>query len=257
MKRWIFSVLVFALAGCALRETAPELVGVELSPSAIEKTLTFLNSQRERTKDLKTLVRVRLEAGGEKNSFRYAIVYRRPSALRIETYPLNGFFTLSTLGVINESLTTVVHNEGVVFTATPSRGVFERILGLPLTVDEIASLLSADPILSGAKIRGIQEGLIERYISNDKRAYFEVSAGSSEVSRIKLFDEDHKILAEAVYSDYKIVDGVSFPFHISLRIVEADVHADLRIQKMQINTAPSDALFSIEIPEGFSTKMLE
>ncbi len=255
MKGFLYIALLISLGGCSVGEIAPTLTGPSLSEMEIESTLGSIEARRSQIHDIKSLIRVRLRSGTEQNSSRYAVVYRRPSALRIEVFPLNGFYTISLLGVLGDSLVSIIPSEEKAYTGKPSKDVLKKVLGLPLTVDEIAALLLAEPPYEG-KVNGVEEGNLRRFISADKRVYFEMTE-PTRMSRIKLFDRDQRLLADAEYSDYRSTDSFEHPHHLSLKLIDANISAELQIQKIQYNTAPTDELFTVAPPENFSITALD
>lgn len=243
--------------GCSAREVAPVLTGPMLTEAEIRDAQTKVTQKRAAIHDIQVLVRVRLSAGEDRSSFRYAVVYRRPSALRIEVFPLNGFYTVSLLGVLENSLVSLLPAEQQAYTGKPSRDVFSKVLGLPLTVEEIAGLLLAEPLHVEGTFNGVVEGERRRYLSADSKTYFETETGSDDIRLIKLFDNDKKIIAEATYQDYRNVGDVILPHQISLVLAETGITAELRIQKIDANKNPSDSLFVVAIPEGFAVSEVD
>lgn len=255
MFRYIILCAVFlVIQGCAVREVPPILQGNEIPQVELQNTFKGFAAKRNAFTDLKSLIRVRLISDGKSDSFRYAVVFKRPASLRIETFPLNGFYTLATLGVFGNSLVSLVPSESQAYTGAPSREVLGKALGLPLSVDEIAGLLLAEPPAAALAYAGVRdEGMkVRRYLSSDKTVYIETPLDTDDVSRMKFFVSDKGLIADATYSDYRDVQGLRFPHAITLKLLEVDMEAELRIQKFQLNTDASDSLFLLEVPEGYS-----
>lgn len=255
--RKLIALFLIVSSGCSFRETVPELQGPLIPTAHVTEVMNNFDTHRRSVSDIKALIRTKIVHGDETESYRYAVIYRRPDALRVEVFPLNSFYTLSLLAVLREKLVSLDTTSSIAYEGNPSRDAIERAFGFPLNIEEIASLLLAEIPAGHGEFSGvISETGTEKYLSADRQIYFEKDPQETTMRLLKIYDDDKKLIIEVHFRFYRKIDDIEIPEKLEIQLPQYDVTGAMNATNISINSGPADSLFAVQPPGGFEIKSI-
>ncbi|MCB0354170.1 MAG: hypothetical protein KDD64_11615 [Bdellovibrionales bacterium] len=268
MGRIVFFVaLLFVGFGCSSRKPVrfDIPVGERVEGKALEQLVSGVEARIRGVDSVRSLSRVRVQSSDASHSFRWAIVYESPERVRIETLPLNTFYSLQTLASSDGEFAVVVPSERTFFSGKVTRRRIGEFLGVPFEIDEsMALLLGGIPVsllsasFSSGDLVGVvrSDDLIELV---DKSQRFRARVGSKDfiIHELDLRDPfDDQILLELQADSVIEIAGFSYPGHLKLTLPKSSQTTEVWMSIKSLNTPVEEQIFSLTPPAGFAVREL-
>ena len=248
-------LVALLLASCThtLRIQDYPFDGVELAPAEMQEFEKRLSVERSEFQSLRMLSRCILRHDDERYEFRYAFVARAPVDLRIEQFPLTGFYSLSALVSNAERTTVVFQNEQRALITQSGRGGLQKLLGvdLPLTESDVGPLLSGVlperfDLEKGAARRGDPANSEILFRSETLLARFN---REFRLQEFHLFDPDSYREQISLLFSY---DQSLIPKTFTLRFPKQEVELECAALQRSRNDAIRGDVFELSVPAQYS-----
>ena len=209
---------------------------------------------------LRARVRVKVQpADGKAVSTTVLITLRRPGALRVETLgPLDeveGVFLLR-----DGRFWALSMREKKVKTGPADEGALEDALGLQLPPETLeAALCGSVRLVEFTQAqKGTDEPAKEIVMLVEKpgaaKQILRVDRDSLAIKKIEAFDGAGAKLYTMEFEETSPVAGVTFPHRIKAAFTGRVASVDVRFREIELNPAPGDGEFELEIPAGFTVE---
>jgi hypothetical protein len=248
-------VLLAALAGCALLRPLPP-------PPEPQALLAALQRRQAWLETLSLEARGRLSTPGGELRGDISLAAARSGLLRLEAYGLFGQPALFVV-VRDDELRAVNFSEHRYYVGPTTSPRMAALLPLGLSAAELFSLLSAAPLPAEVSAwrsapPGEAAALQQAARSRGRAALVAEGAPSARL----LFGDELELLAAsfgppgcelvALYSDWRRLDGGSFPFSLQFLLPEAGRSLRLNVSEARLNLPLPPATFLLEPPPGFA-----
>lgn len=256
--------------GCSSRLVEPFSIpeGERLSEQQLSEVLGALDQRSESIQSVKALARVRFVSSESVQSFRWAIVFNRPNSARIETFPLNTFFTLQLMVSRHERFTVLIPAEELAATGRVTVRRIDEYLGIPLTLEEALPLLLGvipQSVLSQAVRQGALEAvwlekpnLVELVDRGEQRFRARVRVDQGIIEEIALRDPfDERLSAVLSIDSVRTVSGIVMPQNLVLQLPRSSQEFQLQLGAQAVNEPIREDLFELDIPLGFTVRELD
>ncbi len=250
-------VFFVALTGCSrMFFPKPVLSGVPLSEEEAQGIVKTLTERDEQLVSFRGLARTTLTEGKERATFRQAVVFFKPSDLRIEAIPTTSAVTLNLLTIHEGEIVLLDPAEKRAVRGRDTRKILREFLKFPLSEGELMSLLVGN--IPGRALLPMSEPL--RVYRNDATNTLTLVRGDFR-EYFKLRASDYA-LVEAQYRDkngIELLTRLEFvpkedgsPQEMLLSLPEEKTTMKLVWSSQTRNAALSEELFSVTIPEDYT-----
>jgi hypothetical protein len=192
-----------------------------------------------------------------RGKFRFSEVINavRPRSVRLDSLGLFGrvFSILATDGA---SLFFLSPGERRMYAGAPTPDNLARFLPFSLDVEDIvAVLLGGLPEPAGAPSVRYDPGRAELVVRTQNRtgsvSLATLDARSLDLKRLQIIDPPPRLAVVVTYEGWDLVEGISFPTALSIRVPSRDVLMELEFKKLEPNVAIDEKLFTPAAPSGF------
>lgn len=194
------------------------------------------------------LARVALARGSDQKTVSQVVIARAPDQLRLETL---GLFGSPALLAATDGATLVVllPGEGKAYAGSPDAGFLEKISSLPMTAEDVVSLLLLRPVLLAPQ--SIQ---LQRLDSGSHRLLLEAGELEQELD----FDPDLRLNRFSVRLSGRLISSIryeryrdGYPHLIELLLEPSATRVALEFKDVEVNARIDPGLFTIEPPPGY------
>lgn len=257
MTRFLCTLSIAALlwVGCA-PQISVDLIGSPLVSSAQKDIFEKIAKSRSEIHSFKGLYRVQVQHNEEKQTFRYAIVYKEPAALRIQIFPLNGFYSLGEFISTKNEVIALDHAQKRVLAGGTERELLEELLGLPLTKDELIDFILGKPSQISVDVDQAATKEDKMYVMHARESSFERwtfladSLAAKEVRRVqKEGGSQHGVIVEYTASSST---KNSIPQQFKIIIPSYEVSAEVKCTHSELNPEVKDSEFTLEVPSDYN-----
>ena len=241
-------------SGCATRQPAPRLPLPPAPLPSAQELLAPLQARPQAITGLRGLAKVSYRDAHEKGSATQAIALAAPDRFRLEMFSLLGVAAIHTCD--GQRLAAYFPRDKVLYRGVASPFNIARLTQVLLSAREITRLLMGLPPFP---LEGTV-GPARREPDGAYRLDFRRSDGSlitlrfeSETRRLTgwaVWDATATLQAQGELDDYRQVQGIFFPFAISLSDAQGAQQISLAYQDVSVGPVPPAALFRLDLPVG-------
>lgn len=257
----------FLFVGCTTKTVPfPEILGTKLNVTEVEEILRELTQNDNEVTSFRTLSRTRFEEPDDSYSVRHALVFSKPSSLRIETLPVNSGYTLSLLTASEGSATFLYPPDEIAIVGSSGAKLLKKIIRIPATEREIMSLLSGRVPAKYIESTNLKSFTLTRSLDGSEVAivrganqhYWLVESDSLRLRKVQIRDADGKRIRLAVsYESFQTLDsGIEVPSRFTVSLPDEDLVLRFLLQGPRVNEEISPELFVVEVPKGYSQRNL-
>ena len=218
-----------------------------------EKTRFLYQALQERNEAIQT-IKSQAVVGYRSQLFRsksvLTVLAGRPLNVRLDSLSEFGFFE-NQIFLDRGRLSILWHPENQYFQGAGTEEQLEKFLGIPLSPQALVDLLLNRPSLEKrgeCTVRYYPKEKVYLF-SNPRHEYWVKEENKTAYPvLIRLFDLEGATLYRVTYSDYRLVDGLWFPFHIEGNFNGKRVV--LQYEEIVLNETLDQKLFEAEIPEN-------
>lgn len=250
-RKIIFCILAVILAsGCARKAVIPYHY-----PST-EKALFLLSSAVPETETLSGVAQIELITPGGYFPARAILFVKKPSFLRLELIPPVGppdFFLVAT----PQEMKILVPSKGEFYQGEPTGLNLSRFLPGQLNIEDIVSILTCSPHLTGKVnyVRYVDEKNLRIKMTNQsKMSQIVWISPDGRLEKLEHFDKNGKMLYRAEFSDYSQGGHIAGKIAISKDRLTSIIikYSDIKFEKMK-----DLSIFNLSIPHGFKKIILD
>lgn len=251
--RYLLSAVLLALSssGCWAPRFVPP--GAELSSVVAHDRCGALLAHQPRVETVRALLDATIIHNDDRIGVRYAVLFRRPDAVRIDLLPEQGAYTLGML-VTRRGETVLLDTQERRFSvARDDRELFERFLGVSgVSGTLVAGLVSGSvPALECARVSVFDDAGSGSVTIIDRAAQtaWEVDSARAQLRGVTVLDRD----AERIQLKAQRFEAVGEqPARLLLEIFSpARARVEMTIQKLTLGAQIPGALFEVKIPESY------
>ncbi len=241
-------------SGCAARRPAPPLPPPPAPLPSAQELLARLDARRQAITGLRGLAKVSYRDAHEKGSATQAVALAAPDRFRLELFSLLGVAAIHTCD--GQRLAAYFPRDRVLYRGVASPFNIARLTQVLLSAREITRLLMGLPPFplegAGAPVRREPAGA---YRLDFRRADGSLITLRFDPETLRLTgwavrDAVGTLQAQGELGDYRQVQGIFFPFSISLSDAQGAQQVALAYQEVSVGPAPSAALFRLDLPAG-------
>ena len=224
----------------------PEL---KVDRPSVNDLLIELDLSGRRFVTVRGLAKVAYVESGKKRSVSQVIIAQSPGSLRLETLGLFGSTALMAT-TNDEELVVLVPGEGKAYVGRPDSGFLQRMIQLPLSADDIVSILLIHPVIvspeTTARIDYQKDG---RSLLSFTTGPYQQEVGFDQSRRLVsvVNKVDDRIISSLTYGRYQ--DG--FPALIQLDFVKNDIKVTLDFSDIETNIDLDPDIFRIVPPPEY------
>ena len=253
-RRLVLAGLVVWGSGCAARQPAPPAPPPPASIPSAQELLAPLAARQQAIAGLRGLAKVSYRDTHEKGSATQAVALAAPDRFRLEMFSLLGVVAIHTCD--GQRLAAYFPRDKVLYRGVASPFNIARVTQVLLSAREITRLLMGLPPfpLEGTFVP------VRREPAGVYRLDFRRSDGSlitlrfeSETLRLTgwvIRDATGTLQAQGELGDYRQVQGIFFPFAISLSDAQGAQQVSLAYREVSVGPVPPAALFRLDLPTG-------
>lgn len=234
------------LAGCSVRETAPE---PEPEPRGPNPRLAALLGERDQAlQSLRSLARISYRTGAGRGAFNAAVLVRRPGRLRFEAFSIVGAALILT--VDDGEVTGFLPSEARFYRGKASRENLYRATQMLLELDEMVALMMGLPPVD-AKASWDAGALALRRVRADGST--DVLTFDAEVTapvRWQRLSPSGKPWYVATFEDLSDTPFGRFPLKITLETPPLRRTYEIRYDNPELNVTLPESHFVQDLPEG-------
>ena len=241
-------------SGCAARRPGPPLPPPPAPLPSAQELLARLDARRQAITGLRGLAKVSYRDAHEKGSATQAVALAAPDRFRLELFSLLGVAAIHTCD--GQRLAAYFPRDRVLYRGVASPFNIARLTQVLLSAREITRLLMGLPPFplegTGAPVRREPAGA---YRLDFRRADGSLITLRFDPETLRLTgwavrDAAGTLQAQGELGDYRQVQGIFFPFSISLSDAQGAQQVALAYQEVSVGPAPSAALFRLDLPAG-------
>jgi len=257
-KLWaaVIALLIFFVGGCARTVSMPPP-----APVTLEQVISWLASRDKKADSLKAYASVTVTDGDRRQSFRAALILKKPQSLRLEI--LNPLHQPVQYFVCNQrQITAYKPGEKQAFQGDPTSLNVYRLLGIRVEIAEfVSALLGLPPIpnyydrfkLLGGELspRPVLDACFE-----DKGCPYRlwIDPWLRYPVRLGQNKEDSWIIN---WSDFSLMQDYYLPGHIEMLRNDQDFGLEITYSNPQLNPELEDTAFNLELPPGVEIASLD
>lgn len=253
ISRAIFCLLLgtaVLLAGCAPVLKKPVLPEVTLNPSATANLSQKLSGFSSVRKYLRALYRVNVHDGSEVSTVRQAIVTKPPERFRLETLPLNGFYTLNLLTIADGKAVFVDKANKRTVSSADIDQLIQKELGLSVPGTFLGYLFMGrvPPAFLNNYAWLAYQLDVDTVVLTDRAhtIYWYLSPNSLNVKKVQFWDQfSEELKLEIVYTRFAEFDNLSLPTEMLLKVPRADFAMEFSVQSLKLSDQVAANLFSV------------
>jgi len=204
------------------------------------KILHQLRERREKVRTIQGIVRITLWYPQRRFSLRQALNIQKPHYLRLET--LNFWGSPLHYVICNGQQIWVYYPAGnTLLQGSVNKDHLYRLLGIPLKVSELVDILCGDvPLVNNSHPFSLS-------LDQKKKLYLLRSTGDEELEirprdllPLRYLRKANLKLArdtqlEVDFNNYRIIDGIPFPFLIQIQFPEIELKIRIRFSSLALN----------------------
>ncbi len=256
MKRAFLGLcVILQLGACSLlrKDPLPLPPGAEVSEARKQEIQAQLSKRSAALENFRALWNATLNTESLRGSFRYAVVYSRPSLMRVEVFPTNAAYALQLAAVTPERSVYLDNTTREALVGKAPEEIFEKLFGMELPLEAIVFMLTASvPELEDASFfEG--NGLILVQDSQE-RLFWTLDAASLDITSVEIRPGLLRDLAARIsYNDYQAHEGIRFPHRCQVDVLYPSLAGtlSLRAAMVRLNSEIDPKLFEVAIPENF------
>ena len=262
MKRILTSFLftigfVVASTGCSpIYTPKPTIQGVQLSEENTQAIIQTLSARDQQLLSFRGLARATLTEGKERATFRQAVVFFKPSDLRIEAIPTTSAVTLNLLTIHEGEILLLDPAQKKAVRGQDTKKILKEFLKFPLSEGELMSLLAGDipsrallPMSDALRAFRDDSANTITLVRGDFREYFKLRASDNALLEAQYRDKTGDELL--VHLQY-VPKGDGTLHEMVLSLPEDKATMRLIWSSQSRNPALSEDLFKVSIPEDYS-----
>jgi len=257
----IFLIVFATLSGC-FNIPPPSIVvsGVPLSSDGVKELCIRINQRAGEIENLRALYNVNLVHALGKDYFRYAVVAKAPDALRVDLLPTQGAFSLGIFSANASGAQMIdIPNKQVVISTNPDQMIQKLFGDLSVGKDDVMALLTGRVPSSTCSLESppvvnfdptLGRYFLESYRGIGKiKEIWEINSQSALLEGLLVYDRSGD--NAGVEGRVDNLGEMDLPQHIGVVEFGTGAKADLDRKQAKVNTELKEALFDIQIPEGF------
>lgn len=264
MRRVILLLLAVCLSSCALvaGTQRPTLRGRELTKT---EASTFLSKLRDKDSALRTfraLYKATLTGLGGESSLRKAVVFEKPSKLRVELFPTTSFYSLGLAVIGGKKSWFIDPTEKIARSGDKNDNFIRSTLKIPAGASELMSLVAGtvptllvDNLLSTDSGKVFYDEATNKYqiVEGDFYSFWSIDGATLLGERADFRSRfDDTLSLRVTQSKYTGSIPYSLPSEIKFWVPGEGISIDMSLTTASINDKLSDSLFEATVPEGFS-----
>lgn len=250
IKIFFTFIIIILVSGCAGKVIIPDYPPTENALFQLANAVT-------ETETLSGLAQIELVTPGNYYPARAILFVKKPSYLRLELIPPIGppdFFLAATPQIMK----ILLPSKAEFYQGSPTGSNLSRFLPGPLSIENIVTILTCSPHLTG-KVnyqRYAEKHNLKIKMKNESGKMQNVWIGpDGRLKKLENFDENGKMLYRAEYSDYTKEGGfIAGKIVISKDKLTSIIikYSDIKIEKII-----DSSLFDLSAPPGFKKIILD
>lgn len=235
------------LAGCAVQEPAPTPAPAP-RPEPNPRLPVLLSERSDSFRSLRSLARIRYQAGDRKGGFDAAVLVRRPHRLRLEAFSLVGAALILTAD--DGMVTGFLPSEARYYRARTSRRNLFRATQLLLELDEMVALMLGLPPVDAKAAWDIGARVLRRVRADGTTDILTFDADGAAPIRWQRLSPSGKPWYIATFEDFSDTPMGRFPLSIRLETPPLKRSYEIRYDSPELNVTLPESHFVQELPEG-------
>jgi hypothetical protein len=246
--------LIAALSSCTLAPRKP----VAVPSVTTDELLAVLAENAASFSSLKGKARISYREEGRKTvKARNILVVAKPHYIRSE---ILGLFNqpAAVVAVNGDVLHFLVPGEGVLYRGEASAGNLQRILRIPLQVNDLVNFILYEiPLIEyrSSSLSITENGSIRLLLEGKSGLQEELFFDREKNLTGVRFKEAKKEILNLAYADFSAGEK-PFPHHLVLKLPVRGAEAQIHFSSLDTNVGPDDELFHLKKPEGFELRQL-
>lgn len=249
--RVVVLVLVISwLTGC-VRAPRVELPGSRQDPEVSAQVCRVMTKDRSSSGALRAMVEATVQVGSHESvSFRYGIVHKEPSMMRIDVLPLEGAYTLGLFTLKDGTARFIDTQERTYAEESSADTLLEHFLGLRgLSPRVVLALLERQvPELACERVAVFVNQKNSVILDPVDHLAWTVDGVSPRLESVAILDSSNEVI-EARASITSSPSG--YPTIGIMVYAPTSASAHLLIKKMTPNPEVPDRIFEVPIPSGY------
>ena len=241
-------------SGCATRQPAPPLPPPPVSLPSAQELLAPLHARQRAITGLRGLAKVSYRDAHERGSATQAVALAAPDRFRLELFSLLGVAAIHTCD--GQRLAAYFPRDKVLYRGVASPFNIARLTQVLLSAREITRLLMGlPPFPLGGTVVPVRREPDGAYRFDFRRSEGSLITLRFDPETLRLTgwavrDATGTLQAQGELGDYRQVQGISFPFAISLSDAQGAQQVSLAYQEVSVGPVPSATLFRLDLPVG-------
>ena len=241
-------------SGCAARRPPPPPPPSPAPLPSAQELLAPLNARQQTITGLRGLAKVSYRDAHEKGSATQAIALATPDRFRLELFSLLGVAAIHTCD--GQRLAAYLPRDKVLYRGVASPFNIARLTQVLLSAREVTRLLMGFPPFlvegAGASVHREPVGTyrLDFRRSNGSLTTLRFDSATKRLIGWAVRDATGTLQARGELGDYRQVQGIFFPFAISLSDAQGAQQVSLAYQEVSVGPIPSAALFRLDTPAG-------
>jgi len=235
------------LAGCAVQEPVPTPAPAP-QPEPNPRLPVLLSERSDSFQSLRSLARIRYEAGGRRGRFDAAVLVRRPHRLRLEAFSVVGAALVLT--VDEGTVTGFLPSEARYYRARTSRASLYRATQILLELDEMVALMLGLPPVDPKAAWDVGARELRRVRADGTTDILTFDADGAAPIRWQRLSPSGNPWYIATFEDYSDTPMGRFPLKIRLETPPLKRSYEIRYDSPELNVTLPESHFVQELPEG-------
>jgi outer membrane lipoprotein-sorting protein len=252
MYNLITSLIIIALflGGCAKSPVVPKRSMVSISSEA--DYLDFIDTRLNSLETFQGSGKLKITNSRKSDSATSAILIKTPDSLRLESFSILGqavfFFTSR-----EDSFSIYIPKENKYFKGANTLENIQKVLPLNVSIEEFSSYLVGDfkKNKDDSKVIKFLEdrNIYKIYYQSENKKVLWLDPESLTITRCAVYDSDDELKTIVSYSNFKDIEGLSFPMSISMKFLDLDAKIEVDYDEVTVNNGIKDKLFMLDVPE--------
>ncbi len=254
MKKYLLIVLillgaVYLFEGCVPSKPKEE---VEILPS--DRLIKRIEANRRRVKTFQGTGTIKIETKEINAPASFKVNLVRPDSLFMEIY---GPFGIDVAQILVTERDFVFYDEinNVVHKGKSNSDILERIFKVKLSFADLTDAFAGAVNVSSKLMSepSNYEVIFDKYIltyddpGNETKTKYKIDIRELAITDYQILDNSDKPILEGIYSNFKVVDGISMPTFIQIVNNEENEKINITYRKIELNR--SNVKISLKIPD--------
>jgi outer membrane lipoprotein-sorting protein len=267
--RALLIVCAITLSGCfnRLAIEKPRISGHEVPADQESQIFDRLRAASGDVQSFRAVSETRITYKEESTRLRHAFLFKKPSQLRLETFPTNANYSLNLLIANPGKVTLVEPSEHMATIASSGANLIRKSFYIPADEKDLISFLCGR----------ISEGMLQATLDDEKHRML-VNEESSTITLIKgdfdyywELDAETLLLKRALlrnritdrfelaitYEAYADIEGGKVPEIIKLEMPTESLVATFALRSQKMNLELPDSLFQVRIPGTYTVRQAD